>query len=104
MLVGASSLPRGYGMDPDATLSPPRSAAAAQLLRALTGGLRDGWRADAIVHVGKHGTLEWLPGKGVGSRPNASLTASSRTCRFVIRSSSTIPARARRPSAGLTPW
>ena len=25
-----------------------------------------GWGADAIVHVGKHGTLEWLPGKGVG--------------------------------------
>ncbi|HEX4863159.1 MAG TPA: cobaltochelatase subunit CobN, partial [Acidimicrobiales bacterium] len=22
--------------------------------------------ADAVVHVGKHGTLEWLPGKGVG--------------------------------------
>ena len=28
--------------------------------------LKDEWRADAIVHVGKHGTLEWLPGKGVG--------------------------------------
>ena len=24
------------------------------------------WGADAVVHVGKHGTLEWLPGKGVG--------------------------------------
>src|SRR5512132_116516 len=22
--------------------------------------------ADAVVHAGKHGTLEWLPGKGVG--------------------------------------
>ena len=21
------------------------------------------WKADAIVHLGKHGTLEWLPGK-----------------------------------------
>ena len=28
--------------------------------------VRGGWGADAIVHVGKHGTLEWLPGKGVG--------------------------------------
>ncbi|MBM2811615.1 MAG: cobN, partial [Chloroflexi bacterium] len=27
---------------------------------------RGGWGADAMVHVGKHGTLEWLPGKGVG--------------------------------------
>ena len=25
-----------------------------------------GWGADAIVHLGKHGTLEWLPGKGAG--------------------------------------
>jgi cobaltochelatase CobN len=33
---------------------------------ALYCWLRDEWQADAIVHVGKHGTLEWLPGKGVG--------------------------------------
>lgn len=25
-----------------------------------------GWGADALVHMGKHGSLEWLPGKGVG--------------------------------------
>ena len=25
-----------------------------------------GWGADAVLHVGKHGTLEWLPGKAVG--------------------------------------
>jgi cobaltochelatase CobN len=28
--------------------------------------LDEGWGADAIVHLGKHGTLEWLPGKAVG--------------------------------------
>ncbi len=28
--------------------------------------LRDVWRTDAVVHVGTHGTLEWLPGKSVG--------------------------------------
>ena len=28
--------------------------------------LRDVWGADAVIHFGKHGTLEWLPGKGVG--------------------------------------
>ncbi len=33
---------------------------------ALYRWLRDDWGADAIVHFGKHGTLEWLPGKGVG--------------------------------------
>ena len=33
---------------------------------ALYHWLRDEWKADAICHMGKHGTLEWLPGKGVG--------------------------------------
>ncbi|MBR2255186.1 MAG: cobaltochelatase subunit CobN, partial [Candidatus Methanomethylophilaceae archaeon] len=28
--------------------------------------LRDVWGADAVIHVGTHGTLEWLPGKGAG--------------------------------------
>ncbi len=28
--------------------------------------LREEFRAHAVVHVGKHGTLEWLPGKAVG--------------------------------------
>jgi cobaltochelatase CobN len=27
--------------------------------------LREHWRTDAVVHVGKHGNLEWLPGKSV---------------------------------------
>ena len=34
--------------------------------------LRHGFQADAVVHIGRHGTLEWLPGKGValqGSDP-----------------------------------
>lgn len=28
--------------------------------------LKDEFKADAIIHVGTHGTLEWLPGKSVG--------------------------------------
>jgi len=28
--------------------------------------LREEFRAHAVIHVGKHGTLEWLPGKAVG--------------------------------------
>ncbi|HSH81537.1 MAG TPA: cobaltochelatase subunit CobN, partial [Herpetosiphonaceae bacterium] len=57
--------PRGYGMDSNAIyhqpdLPPPHN------YYALYRWLRDEWGADAIVHVGKHGTLEWLPGKGVG--------------------------------------
>jgi cobaltochelatase CobN len=57
--------PRGYGMDPNAIyhrpdLPPPHN------YYALYRWLREVWQADAIVHVGKHGTLEWLPGKSVG--------------------------------------
>ncbi|MGE3809424.1 MAG: cobaltochelatase subunit CobN, partial [Gemmataceae bacterium] len=57
--------PRGYGMDPNAIyhqpdLPPPHN------YFALYRWLRDEWRADAIVHLGKHGTLEWLPGKSIG--------------------------------------
>src|SRR3712207_6975661 len=28
--------------------------------------------ADGIVHLGKHGTLEWLPGKSLGLSPSRS--------------------------------
>ena len=61
--------PRGYGMDPDKIyhtpdLPPPHN------YYALYIWLRDVWKADAIVHAGKHGTLEWLPGKGVGLSRN----------------------------------
>jgi cobaltochelatase CobN len=57
--------PRGYGMDPNAIyhrpdLPPPHN------YYAFYRWLRDVWRADAVVHLGKHGTLEWLPGKGLG--------------------------------------
>jgi cobaltochelatase CobN len=57
--------PRGHGMDPNAIyhqpdLPPPHN------YHALYRWLRDVWQADAIVHLGKHGTLEWLPGKGIG--------------------------------------
>jgi cobaltochelatase CobN len=57
--------PRGHGMDSNAIyhqpdLPPPHN------YYALYRWLREDWRADAVVHLGKHGTLEWLPGKGVG--------------------------------------
>ena len=28
--------------------------------------IREVFKADAVMHIGKHGTLEWLPGKSVG--------------------------------------
>jgi cobaltochelatase CobN len=57
--------PRGYGMDPDAIYHQP-DLPPTHNYHALYRWLRDEWRADAVVHVGKHGTLEWLPGKGIG--------------------------------------
>ena len=56
---------RGYDRDPSRTyhspdLPPPHAYLATYLwIRQLQG-------AHAVVHVGKHGNLEWLPGKGVG--------------------------------------
>lgn len=57
--------PRGYGMDPDAIYHQP-DLPPTHHYYALYRWLRETWGADAVVHVGKHGTLEWLPGKGVG--------------------------------------
>lgn len=55
---------RGYGVDPKATyhdpaLVPPHRYLATHLW------LRESFGAHALVHVGKHGNLEWLPGKAV---------------------------------------
>ena len=61
--------PRGFGPDPIATyhapdLPPPHHYLAFYrwLATPVSAG---GWGADALVHLGKHGTLEWLPGKAL---------------------------------------
>jgi cobaltochelatase CobN len=62
--------PRGYGIDPDAIYHtpdlPPTHHYSAFYRWLATPQSEGGWGADAIVHMGKHGTLEWLPGKGIG--------------------------------------
>ncbi|WP_158943885.1 cobaltochelatase subunit CobN [Granulicella sp. S190] len=62
--------PRGYGLNPDAIYHtpdlPPTHHYTAFYQWLATSVEDGGWGADAIVHVGKHGTLEWLPGKSVG--------------------------------------
>jgi cobaltochelatase CobN len=62
--------PRGFGENPiaiyhDPDLPPSHHYLAAYrwLAAPAAGG---GFGADALVHLGKHGTLEWLPGKGLG--------------------------------------
>jgi cobaltochelatase CobN len=57
--------PRGFGEQPVAIYHSPDLPPTHHYL-AFYRWLDAVWGADAIVHVGKHGTLEWLPGKGVG--------------------------------------
>jgi cobaltochelatase CobN len=68
--------PRGYGDDPVGIYHDPRLPPTHHYL-ACYWWLRRVWKADAIVHLGKHGTLEWLPGKmlalSAGCAPDAAL-------------------------------
>jgi cobaltochelatase CobN len=55
---------RGYDIDPkstyhDSALAPPHAYLAAYAW------LAQDFRADAVIHLGKHGTVEWLPGKAL---------------------------------------
>jgi cobaltochelatase CobN len=68
--------PRGFGSDPIGTYHAPDMPPPHHYV-AFYRWLADGWGADAVVHAGKHGTLEWLPGKanalGPGCFPDAAL-------------------------------
>src|SRR5690606_28600949 len=61
---------RGFGENPIAIYHAPdlppshHYLAAYRWLEGPRG--QGGFGADAVVHLGKHGTLEWLPGKGLG--------------------------------------
>jgi cobaltochelatase CobN len=57
--------PRGFGENPIAVYHSPDLVPTHHYL-AFYRWLDTGFGADAVVHAGKHGTLEWLPGKGVG--------------------------------------
>ena len=55
---------RGYNIDPIASYHDPALIPPHNYL-AFHAWLREGFRADAVVHMGKHGNLEWLPGKAL---------------------------------------
>ena len=57
--------PRGFGVNPIAIYHDPDLAPSHHYLAAYH-WLRDQFAAHAVVHVGKHGNLEWLPGKTSG--------------------------------------
>jgi cobaltochelatase CobN len=89
---------RGYQVDASAVYHDPDLVPPHGYL-AFYFWLRHTYGADAVIHVGKHGNLEWLPGKGVGLSSTAGRTRCSGRCRISTRSSSTTRARAPRPSA-----
>jgi cobaltochelatase CobN len=55
---------RGYNIDPNDTYHAPDLVPPHNYL-AFYFWLRNVFAADALVHMGKHGNLEWLPGKAV---------------------------------------
>jgi cobaltochelatase CobN len=61
---------RGYGIDPKSTYHDPALVPPHGYF-AFYFWLKDQFGAEAIIHNGKHGNLEWLPGKA---------TALSRSC------------------------
>ncbi len=55
---------RGYNIDPKASYHDPDLVPPHGYL-AFYGWLRQSFGVQAIIHMGKHGNLEWLPGKSV---------------------------------------
>jgi cobaltochelatase CobN len=60
--------PRGYGDDQVGIYHDPELPPTHHYL-ACYRWIDASWGADAIVHLGKHGTLEWLPGKMLALSP-----------------------------------
>jgi cobaltochelatase CobN len=57
--------PRGFLENPTAIYHSP-DLSVPHHYYAYYRWIRDVFKADVILHIGKHGTLEWLPGKSVG--------------------------------------
>ena len=73
-IVLAIQPPRGFGENPIAIYHDPDLPPSHHYLAAYRWLARD-FGADAIIHLGKHGTLEWLPGKGLGLSASCSSDA-----------------------------
>ncbi|MCA1405314.1 cobaltochelatase subunit CobN [Ensifer sp. IC3342] len=68
VLVGIQPA-RGYNIDPKETYHAPDLVPPHGYL-AFYAFLRHVFKADAIIHMGKHGNLEWLPGKALALSEN----------------------------------
>jgi cobaltochelatase CobN len=58
--------PRGFGFDQE-TMYHSADLPPCHHYAAFYCWLDQGWRADAVIHFGTHGTLEWLPGKSLAT-------------------------------------
>ena len=78
---------RGYDLDPSLNYHAPDLAPPHAYL-AFYSWVRQQFGAQAIVHVGKHGNLEWLPGKSVALSdscyPEAMLGAMPHLYPFIV--------------------
>lgn len=77
--------PRGFGENPIAIYHDPDMPPSHHYMAAYrwleTAAAENGFGADAIIHMGKHGTMEWLPGKGLGLSAGCGRTRCSANCR-----------------------
>jgi cobaltochelatase CobN len=69
--------PRGFGENPIAIYHDPDLPPTHHYLAAYWWVIEE-FGADAIIHLGKHGTLEWLPGKSLGISPSCAPDAALR--------------------------
>lgn len=78
---------RGYNVDPTSSYHDPDLPPTHDYL-AFYAWLRTTFDAHAVIHVGKHGNLEWLPGKSValsaGCYPEAALGALPHLYPFIV--------------------
>ncbi len=58
--------PRGFGFDQETMYHSP-DLPPCHHYAAFYRWLDQGWCADAVIHFGTHGTLEWLPGKSLAT-------------------------------------
>lgn len=78
---------RGYNIDPSETYHDPALVAPHGYL-AFYMWLRETWGTQAVLHNGKHGNLEWLPGKALALSaacyPEAALGALPNIYPFIV--------------------
>ena len=90
--------PRGFGENPIAIYHDPDLPPSHHYLAAyrwIAAAQADGgFGADAVVHLGKHGNLEWLPGK------NAGLSAACGPDAVARRPAAGLPVPRQRPRRG----